>query len=133
MEGLLRDLELEVVGPFGTVHDALEAIRHEAIDAALLDVNLGGEMAYPIARLLQAKKVPFVFMTGYGSETITMPFANVRVFQKPLERELLRDLFAPGSGERQRTMRAPSRPDRLQPRRWTGLEMLDLRRTSRSA
>jgi PAS domain S-box-containing protein len=98
MEGLLRDLELEVVGPFGTVHDALEAIRHEAIDAAILDVNLGGEMAYPIAQLLQAKKVPFVFMTGYGSETITMPFANVRVFQKPLEREVLRDLFARGSG-----------------------------------
>jgi CheY-like chemotaxis protein len=98
MEGLLRDLELEVVGPFGTVHDALEAIRHEAIDAAILDVNLGGEMAYPIAQLLQAKKVPFVFMTGYGSETITMPFANVRVLQKPLEREVLRDLFARESG-----------------------------------
>jgi two-component sensor histidine kinase/DNA-binding response OmpR family regulator len=95
MEGLLRDLDLEVVGPFGTVGDALEAVRHEAIDAALLDVNLGGEMAYPIAQLLQAKKVPFVFMTGYGSETIAVPFANVRVFQKPLEREVLRDLFVP--------------------------------------
>jgi PAS domain S-box-containing protein len=98
MEGLLRDLDLEVVGPFGTVGDALEAVRHEAIDAALLDVNLGGEMAYPIAQLLQAKKVPFVFMTGYGSETIAMPFSNVRVFQKPLEREILRDLFAPDRG-----------------------------------
>jgi two-component sensor histidine kinase/DNA-binding response OmpR family regulator len=95
MEGLLRDLDLEVVGPFGTVGDALEAVRHEAIDAALLDINLGGEMAYPIAQLLQAKQVPFAFMTGYGSETVSMPFANVRVFQKPLEREILRDLFAP--------------------------------------
>jgi PAS domain S-box-containing protein len=95
MEGLLRDLDLEVVGPFGTVGDALEAVRHETIDAALLDVNLGGEMAYPIAQLLQAKKVPFVFMTGYGSETIAMPFSDVRVFQKPLEREILRELFAP--------------------------------------
>jgi PAS domain S-box-containing protein len=108
MEGLLRDLDLEVVGPFGTVGDALEAIRHQAIDAALLDVNLGGEMAYPIARLLQAKKVPFVFMTGYGSETIAAPFTNVRVVQKPLEREILRDLFAPGHGHSQRaeTLRA---------------------------
>jgi PAS domain S-box-containing protein len=110
MEGLLRDLDLEVVGPFGTVGDALEAVRHEAIDAALLDVNLGGEMAYPIARLLEAKKVPFVFMTGYGSETIAMPFANVRVFQKPLERELLRDLFAPGSGQRQRDIARAAAP-----------------------
>jgi PAS domain S-box-containing protein len=93
MEGLLRDLDLEVIGPFGTVGDALDAVRHEAIDAALLDINLGGEMAYPIARLLEANKVPFVFMTGYGAETIALPFSNVRVFQKPLERELLRKLF----------------------------------------
>jgi PAS domain S-box-containing protein len=110
MEGLLRDLDLEVVGPFGTVSDALEAVRHEAIDAALLDVNLGGEMAYPIARLLEAKKVPFVFMTGYGSETIAMPFANVRVFQKPLERELLRDLFTPGPGQPQRDVMRAAAP-----------------------
>jgi hypothetical protein len=46
--------------------------------------------------------VPFVFMTGYGSETIAMPFANVQVFQKPLERELLRNLFAPGPGQPER-------------------------------
>ena len=58
MEGLLRDLDLEVVGPFGTVSDALEAVRHEAIDAALLDVNLGGEMAYPIARLWRRRRCP---------------------------------------------------------------------------
>jgi PAS domain S-box-containing protein len=102
MEGLLRDLDLEVVGPFGTVSDAIEAIRHEAIDAALLDINLGGEMAYPIAQLLQAKRVPFAFMTGYASETIAMPFSNVRVFQKPLEREILRDLFVPDPERRER-------------------------------
>jgi PAS domain S-box-containing protein len=104
MEGLLRDLDLEVIGPFGTVGDALDAVRHEAIDAALLDINLGGEMAYPIARLLEANKVPFVFMTGYGAETIALPFSNVRVFQKPLERELLRKLFAAGSGQPQRNI-----------------------------
>jgi CheY-like chemotaxis protein len=114
MEGLLRDLDLDVVGPFGTVGEALEAVRHEAIDAALLDVNLGGEMAYPIARLLQAKNVPFVFMTGYGSETIAAPFSNIRIFQKPLERELLRDLFAPGPGQPERAdIPGPLRRDQI--------------------
>ena len=43
--------------------------------------------------MLQARKVPFVFMTGYGTESIAVPFPNVRVFQKPLEREVLRELF----------------------------------------
>jgi PAS domain S-box-containing protein len=93
MDQTLRDLGFDVVGPFGTVHEALAAIGREPVDAGILDINLGGEMAHPIARALQARKVPFVFMTGYGAETIRAPFPDVRVFQKPLEREILRELF----------------------------------------
>jgi PAS domain S-box-containing protein len=93
MDQTLRDLGFDVVGPFGTVHEALAAIGREQVDAGILDINLGGDMAYPIARALQARKVPFVFMTGYGAETIGAPFPDVRVFQKPLERDILRDLF----------------------------------------
>src|SRR5579871_690606 len=94
MDETLRELNFEVVGPFGTVREALAAIEREPVDAGLLDINLGGEMAYPIARLLEARKVPFVFMTGYGPETISAPFPGVQVFQKPLEREVLRQFFA---------------------------------------
>jgi two-component sensor histidine kinase/CheY-like chemotaxis protein len=93
MDQTLRELDLDVVGPFGTVHEALEAIEQESVDAGILDINLGGEMAYPIARALQARKVPFVFMTGYGAETIAASFSGMRIFQKPLEREMLRELF----------------------------------------
>jgi PAS domain S-box-containing protein len=93
MEQTLRELELDVLGPFGTVNETLEAIERERVDAGILDINLGGEMAYPIAHLLRARNVPFVFMTGYGAETIAAPFSEVRVFQKPLERDMLRELF----------------------------------------
>src|SRR5215468_6835846 len=84
-------------GSFGTVRDALVAIDREPIDAGILDINLGGEMAYPIAQILRARKVPFVFMTGYGAETIAEPFPEVRIFQKPLERDTLRSLFVADS------------------------------------
>jgi PAS domain S-box-containing protein len=94
MEQNLRDLDFDVVGPFSTVREALAAVDREPVDAGILDINLGGEMAYPIARILLARKVPFVFMTGYGADTIGAPFPGVRIFQKPLERESLRDLFA---------------------------------------
>ena len=94
MDQSLRELDLDVVGPFGTVQEALAAINREPVDAGILDINLAGEMAYPIARLLQARKVPFVFMTGYGAETTAALFPDVRIFQKPLEREMLRELFA---------------------------------------
>ena len=93
IEQNLRDLNFDVVGPFGTVHEALAAVDREPIDAGILDINLGGEMAYPIAHILRARKVPFVFMTGYGAETIAAPFPEVRIFQKPLERDVLRSLF----------------------------------------
>jgi len=99
MEQTLSDLGYDVVGPFGTVREAIEAIECEPVDAAILDINLGGEMAYPIARILQAKDVPFIFMTGYGTETIAVPFPNARIFQKPLDREVLRELFVAGDPE----------------------------------
>jgi PAS domain S-box-containing protein len=99
MEQTLTDIGFDVIGPFGTVREAIEAIESEPLDAAILDINLSGEMAYPIARILQAREVPFVFMTGYGTETIAVPFPNVRIFQKPLDREVLRDLFVASSPE----------------------------------
>jgi PAS domain S-box-containing protein len=89
----LRELGFEVVGPFGTVGEALAAVESEPIDGAILDVNLAGEMAYPIAHMLQSRKVPFVFMTGYGSETVAVPFPDVRIFQKPIDRDALQQLF----------------------------------------
>ena len=99
VEQNLRDLNFDVVGPFGTVHEALAALDREPIDAGILDINLGGEMAYPIAHILRARKVPFVFMTGYGAETIAAPFPEIRIFQKPLERDVLRSLFVTGAAE----------------------------------
>jgi PAS domain S-box-containing protein len=99
MEQTLGDLGFEVVGPFGTVGEAIEAIEREPVDAAILDINLGGEMAYPVARILDAREVPFVFMTGYGPETLAVPFPNARIFQKPLDREILHELFVANGGD----------------------------------
>ncbi|MCC2976651.1 response regulator [Sphingomonas sp. PL-96] len=62
----LSDAEVIVLGPIGTLEDALDLIRSEPhIDGAILDVNLRGEMASPAADLLIERGVPFVFTTGY--------------------------------------------------------------------
>ena len=37
------------------------------MDGALLDVNLGGEMVFPVADVLIARGVPIIFATGYGA------------------------------------------------------------------
>ncbi|HSV22918.1 MAG TPA: response regulator [Xanthobacteraceae bacterium] len=104
MERSLRDFDFDVVGPFGTVREALVAIDREPIDAGILDINLGGEMAYPIAQILRARKVPFVFMTGYGTEAVTAPFPDVQIFRKPLERDMLHSLFVARAADSVSTM-----------------------------
>src|SRR5262245_56160429 len=49
-----------------SVHQALAFLDAERPDAAVLDINLSGEMVYPVAEQLEALGVPFVFATGYG-------------------------------------------------------------------
>jgi two-component sensor histidine kinase/CheY-like chemotaxis protein len=92
-------LEFDVIGPLASVNDALAAVEREPLDAAILDINLGGEMVYPVAMALKARNVPFVFMTGYGSEAVTGPFPEARIFQKPIDREVLRQLFVANAPE----------------------------------
>jgi two-component sensor histidine kinase/DNA-binding response OmpR family regulator len=87
----LQEMGLSAVGPFSRVADALKV--DEEIDAAILDVNLGGESVYPVAEMLSARGIPFVFMTGYGSASIDSRFANVPVLQKPIEAKALEDMF----------------------------------------
>jgi len=48
-----------VVGPVATVDDALEVIgRAERLDAGIVDVNLQGKRAFPVADALAARGVP---------------------------------------------------------------------------
>ncbi len=87
----LQELGLATVGPFSRVADALKC--EEDVDAAILDVNLGGEAVYPVADMLSARGIPFVFMTGYGSASIDPRYAAVPVLQKPVEAKALEHMF----------------------------------------
>jgi CheY-like chemotaxis protein len=97
LESLLADSGYTVVGPAGTVMKALTLIEAEPIDGALLDVNLGGELVYPVADALAARSVPFAFVTGYGIIGIDAGrYAGVPVVQKPYDDDALLRLIATG-------------------------------------
>jgi two-component sensor histidine kinase/DNA-binding response OmpR family regulator len=98
MSDMLTELGFEVIGPFGRVADAMAAVGREDFQAAVLDVNLDGEMVYPVADAVLALGVPFVFVTGYSAEGIDRRFAQVPVLQKPIEREMLQNVFVAGGG-----------------------------------
>ncbi len=89
MRDMLVDLGYFVVGPFCSVAEARNALDGQSFDCAILDLNLSGEMVYPIASLLETRGIPFMFATGYGSESIDRRFAHVAVIQKPIAPELL--------------------------------------------
>ena len=73
-----------VVGPVPSVERAIKAIESEPdIDAAILDINLGGVMAYPIADALLARNIPFVFTSGYEDDVLRTRYPQVRNCLKP--------------------------------------------------
>ena len=98
LKDMLTELGFEVVGAFNKVTEALAVVTNQDVNAAVLDVNLGGELIYPVADSLVAKGVPFVFITGYGAEAIDDRFASYRVLQKPIQRQMLQNTFVVGSG-----------------------------------
>jgi two-component sensor histidine kinase len=89
----MTDFGFSIVGPFGRLAEATAALKKGGIDAAILDINLGGELVYPLAEKLVEAKVPFIFVTGYGPESIDRRFAMIPVLQKPIEREALERMF----------------------------------------
>jgi len=93
MRDSLVELGFCVVGPFDRADAALACASDEPLDAAILDVNLGGDLVYPVAERLARRDVPFVFVTGYDAENIDTRYAHVPVLQKPIEREVLQGLF----------------------------------------
>ncbi len=84
-----------VVGPVPSVDGAARLIEGEAIDAALLDINLRGEMVFAIADMLSAQGVPFAFLTGYDPATLPERYASVRAIQKPARAEDIVGLITP--------------------------------------
>ena len=67
LEESLRGLGCEVLGPVSTLEEALHlAAAPGRIDAAVLDINLGGRPSFPVADHLTRRGVPVVFTTGYG-------------------------------------------------------------------
>src|SRR5215470_11845640 len=75
----------KVVGPVATVKAGLEAIANSGLDGAILDLNLIGEMAFPVADALATRHIPFVIMTGFDARAVVPArHANVSFLQKPV-------------------------------------------------
>jgi DNA-binding LytR/AlgR family response regulator len=96
----LESLGVEVIGPAASVEEALSlAITNsDRLDGAVLDINVRNERVYPVADLLTAHGVPFVFTTGYDAVAVPTAYACVPRCEKPVDTtQLVRLLSSSGS------------------------------------
>lgn len=85
LEMELGDAGAVVIGPAGTVKDALAFIGSEQhLDGAVLDVSLRGDFIFPAADILIERGVPFVFTTGYDASIMPSRFQHVVRCEKPV-------------------------------------------------
>jgi CheY-like chemotaxis protein len=87
LECTLQDMGWRIAASLGGVTETLDWLRRTdtAPDAALLDVNLGGEMVFPVAEALEARDIPFAFATGYADRVSRSAFSGSPTLTKPLE------------------------------------------------
>ena len=83
IEDMLLDLGHEVAGLASRLEPALSLAREGEFDLAMLDVNLAGQQSFPVADILVARGIPFLFATGYGTKGIAEPYRDRPVLQKP--------------------------------------------------
>ncbi len=98
LEDVLSNWGCTVVGPAARVGKALAMLDAEAIDMAVLDISLDGQRSYPVADALGARDVPFVFLTGYGRDSLPSGYRTCPLLQKPFRQtelgEMLTKLWA---------------------------------------
>lgn len=67
LEDILDGLGCITIGPASRLAEGLALALAGGLDAAILDINLGGERSTAIAEALRGQAIPFAFASGYGA------------------------------------------------------------------
>ncbi len=76
LERILKDAGYVVVGPAGSVADALVQIVQRDVEAAILNVKVNKESTKPILDVLAFSRVPFVFVSSLSCKLIPLKYRN---------------------------------------------------------
>jgi CheY-like chemotaxis protein len=85
LDDMLTDLGYTMAAEAGRLDEALAVAKDGAFDVAILDVNLNGQPVSPVADVLTARGVPFVFVSGYARRGIPQEHSKVPLLQKPCQ------------------------------------------------
>ena len=84
MTAALEDAGFSVIGPVGSVYEAMKLLDEHPCDCAVLDVNLAGETSAPVAGRLNAQGIPFVTVSGNTPESNGEEFSQAPFLTKPI-------------------------------------------------
>jgi YesN/AraC family two-component response regulator len=88
--GLLASQGCIVIGPARDPPQALALIADAPPNAAILDINLGGQSALAVAAALAAQEVPFVIVSGYSQLRLQHPaLLQAPFLSKPVDHQAL--------------------------------------------
>ena len=83
VEDLLGELGYDSVVVATGLDQALSLAHEAAFDFAVLDINLNGRLSFPVADVLRARGIPFLFASGYGSKGVNDNYRDAVRIQKP--------------------------------------------------
>ena len=90
-EEIIRGLGGEVVGPAPNMAVALQLSQEEAIDAAVVDVNIRGGKAFSVLAILNERGIPFLLTSGYANWTMPEAWQDRPRLPKPYSEAALRE------------------------------------------
>ena len=90
---MLEELGHRVVAEAGSIQAAEPPARTAAFDLAIFDINVAGLNISPIAEIVAARGLPFVFVSGYGSAGVPVLFKDKPVLRKPFMIEHFADMI----------------------------------------
>ena len=86
---MLEELGYTVAAEAGDIAEAIHLAQTTFYDFAILDVNVNGKVISPVADLVKARNLPFIFATGYGSSGLPEEYRDRPALQKPFQIESL--------------------------------------------
>ena len=91
---MLEELGHSIAGEAGEIGQAIRLAQSTEFDLAILDVNVNGHMITPVAELIQARNLPFIFATGYGVAGVPAEYRDRPTLQKPFLTEKLAEMIS---------------------------------------
>ena len=89
LERLLDEVGYRVMGPATSTARAIQLIELETPALTILDLNLGGEMVFPLLDVLAQRGIPFLIVSGHSPEMVPARHRPRPFMQKPYDPAVL--------------------------------------------